>query len=413
MSRLRSQQGFALVAGILVITLISGLALSLIVLSNNGQKAALREQASETAFDVAEAALNAQVGQLARAWPSEKETKYESRCVEATSTEINGCPTSGVLNSSYPNTSSTTCQGQPPVDSWGSAVTNKWTTYVRDDVEGAGAPFNSVVEKSAEPWDANGDGKVWVRSVGLVDCRMIVLVTLVSRESVAVSFPHKVLIADWFETRNNGGHKGRGFIIDTKGESERPSNVSVRCGSVPSGKECAEYERNHEQVGPGEVVEEKGTSPAIPATVLPALRSEAEGSGTYYASGKCPNGLPTGKLVYVEGPCSIEGGANEVGNSLASPGYLIIVNGTLKMAGSSKFYGVVYDLDQQGSNNWVVRLEGSAELNGGIIIDGNGGASLSASGVNLVYNPKAFEELKAYAGVAGTRNSFRILSNSE
>lgn len=415
MRPVRSEHGFALITGILVLTVIAGLALSLIVLTNNGQKAALREQASESAFNVAEAALSAQIGQLSRAWPAEKETKYESRCVEATSTETNGCPTSSILNASYPSASPSSCQGKPPADSWGSSATNKWTTYVRDDVEGASAPFNSEVEKNAASWDANGDGKVWVRSVGLVQCRMVVLVTLVSRESLAVPFPHDVLVADWFETRNNGGHRGRGYIIDTKGESSQTSNVSVRCSpAAPEGKQCAEYEKgNKEQVGPGEVVEEKGTSPAIPATTLASLRKEAEAEGTYDAPGQCPKGLPVGKLVYVEGPCKIEGGKNEVANSLASPGFLIIVNGTLTMGGSSKFYGVIYGLDQQGSNNYVVRLEGSAEVNGAIIVDGSGGVSLSSSGTNLVYNPTAIEGLKTSAGAAATRNSFRILGNNE
>jgi hypothetical protein len=189
----------------------------------------------------------------------------------------------------------------------------------------------------------------------------------------------------------------------------------VRCNpAAPEKKECAEYEKNHEQVGPGEVLEESGTSPALPASTIATLRKQAEAEGTFYGGKNCPKGLPNGKLVYVEGPCNIEsGGGNEVGNSLATPGFLIIANGTFTLNGGATFYGVVYDLNLQNSNKAVVTIAGSAELNGAIVIDGPGGASLSSSGINVFYNPKAIEELKTYAGVSPTRNSFRILSNAE
>jgi Tfp pilus assembly protein PilX len=411
MSRVRSEQGFALVAGILVLTVISGLALALIVLANSGQKAALREQASESAFNVAEAALHAQIGQLARAWPSEKEKEtYEKapRCTEATSTATNGCPTGSVINSSYTN-ASTSCQGKAPVDSWGSAVTNQWTTYVRDDVEGASAPFNSAVEKNAASYDANGDGKVWIRSVGLEQCRMVVVVTLVSRESVAVPFPKNVVTANWFETRNNG----KKVIVNTKGEASQSTNVSVRCSPPPSGKKCQEYNKEKGQVSPGEVVEEAGSSPALSASRLETLRQQAETAGTFYAAGKCPSGLPAGHLVYVEGPCNISGGGNEVANSEAKPGFLIIANGTFSMGGTSQFFGVVYCVNKQGSAGALIETQGHAQIVGEAVVDGAGGASFNASGENVVYSAKADEELVTYGGADATRNSFRILSNGE
>ena len=411
MARARSDQGFALVTAILVLTVISALALSLVMLSNSGQRAAVREQASESAFNVAEAALNAQIGQLARVWPSETEKKmYEEapRCTETTSTATNGCPTGSLINASYTN-ASTSCQGKAPTDSWGSPVTNQWTTYVRDDVEGANAPFNSAVEKTASPYDANGDGKVWVRAVGLVQCRMVVLITLVSRESVAVPFPKNVVTANWFETRNNG----KKVIVNTQGESSQSTNVSVRCSPKPAGKECEEYAKEKGQVSPGSVVEEPGTTPALSVAKLASLRQQAEAAGTYYASGKCPSGMPSGHLVYVEGPCNISGGGNEVANSAAKPGFLIIVNGTFSMGGTSEFFGVIYCVNGQGSNGSLIETQGNATIVGEAVVDGGGGASFNASGENIVYSAKADEELVTYGGADATRNSFRILSNSE
>jgi type II secretory pathway pseudopilin PulG len=408
MKRCRSDQGFALVAGILVLSVISGLALALLLLTNSGQKAALREQASESAFNTAEAALSQQISQLSRLWPV-KEGEVPSRCAEATTTATNGCPTGSLLSASYPTSTSTSCQGKAPVDSWGSPVTNEWTTYVRDDVEGASAPFNSAVEKTAQPFDANGDGKVWLRSVGLVQCRMVVVVELVSREAIAVPFPRNVVVANWFETRNNG----KKVIVNTKGESSQTTNISLRCTPPPEGKPCAKYEKEKGQVSPGEVVEEPGTSPALSASKLETLRQQAEAAGTYYAAGKCPAGLPSGKLVYVEGPCNISGGGNEVANSEAAPGFLVIVNGTLSMGGTSTFYGDVYCVNKQSSNGALVETQGHAKIVGEVVVDGAGGSSFNASGENVVYSAKAAEELVTYAGVAPTRNSYRILSNGE
>jgi Tfp pilus assembly protein PilX len=411
MRALRSERGFALVAGLLVLTVIAGLAVGLLLLSNSGQKAALREQAGESAFNVAEAALNAQIGQLSRAWPSETANQIPEaspRCIEATSTATNGCPTASILSASYAN-ASTSCQGKPPVDSWGSPVTNEWTTYVRDDVEGANAPFKSVAEESAPRYDANEDGKVWVRAVGLEQCRMVVLVALVSRESVAVPFPRQVVVADWFETRNSGNK----VIVNTEGESAQTTNVSVRCSPPPPESKPCNGEKTTGQVSPGKVVEEPGTSPAKPKSELEKLRHEAEAAKTYYPANKCPTGLPSGKLVYIEGPCNISGGGNEVGNSEAKPGFLIIAKGTFNMEGTATFYGTIYCVNEQGSSGAVVTLQGHAKIVGEVVVDGGGGASFNASGENVVYSAKADEELVRYAGADETRNSFRILSNSE
>jgi Tfp pilus assembly protein PilX len=408
-SRVRSEEGVALIAALLVMTVISGLALALILNSNNQQKAGLREQASEASFRVAEAALNSQVGQINRSWPT-KSGQIPTRCVSSTSTSTNGCPDATGIAATYPNTSSAPCAAGTASDAWGSALTDKWTTYVRDDVEGTGSLFSSSAEQNAASYDANKDGKVWVVSVGVMQCRLVKTVTLVARQSIALPFPKNVVVADWFETTNNGNK----VIVDTKGESSQTTNVSLRCSPPPAGKNCAEYQKSKGQVSPGEVIEnESGTSPAVTSTQLETLREQAEANGTYYKTGTCPSGLPSGEVVYVEGPCAISGGSNEVANSKAKPGFLIIANGTLSLGGSSVFYGVVYAVNKQNSTGAVVSLGGNAELIGAIDIDGSGGASLGSSGTNVVYSGKAIEELKTWAGAAATRNSFRILSDTE
>jgi Tfp pilus assembly protein PilX len=57
MKRARNDDGFALVSAIVLLTVIMALGLGLLLFTDNQQKASAREQASEAAFNVAEAAL--------------------------------------------------------------------------------------------------------------------------------------------------------------------------------------------------------------------------------------------------------------------------------------------------------------------------------------------------------------------
>ena len=345
------------------------------------------------------------MSQLSRKWPSEA-TEAVSTCTASLTTSINYCPDKTGLEVGYPNTSPATCPAGTPKDPWGSALGNEWTTYVRDDA--TGEVFSSTTEQGQVAYDANRDGKVWVRSVGVVQCRLVTVVTLVTRQQIAISFPHNVVTANWFETTNNG----KKVIVDTEGEAGQSGSVSVRCES-PHPEPCENYEKGKGQVSPDTTVQEAGTSPTKSTSELETLRQQAEATGGYYPAGKCPTGLPSGHLVYVEGPCTIEGGGNEVANSEASPGFLIIANGSILMGGNSKFYGVIYCVDKQNSSKALIETQGTATIVGGVDVDGGGGASFNASGENLIYSAKAIEKLVTYAGADATRNSFRILSNSE
>ena len=97
MTRAREQEGFALITAIMILVVLLGLGLGLVMLTNNQQRAATREQSRESAFSLAEAALNAQIFQLARQWPTEKSPAPTS-CTEATSTSTNACPDVGSLS---------------------------------------------------------------------------------------------------------------------------------------------------------------------------------------------------------------------------------------------------------------------------------------------------------------------------
>jgi type II secretory pathway pseudopilin PulG len=423
----RDDQGFALVAAIILLTVMMGLGLGLLLFTDNQQKASAREQASESAFNVAEAALNAQVGQLSRAWPAKESEAYPDnnppglvRCTATTSTP-NSCPDPASLSAGYPNISPVPCAAGAATEKWGSPLTNQWTTYVRDDGGSTGALFNSATDQTQPGWDANGDNKLWVRSVGVVQCRVVTLITLVTRQRVAVPFPHNAATANWFKVTNSGKKR----TVNTAGEPTgefQPGEISMRCEEppVPGSRECEVWSKAKQQIEPDTTLAPKSPSPTWSNETLAALKAEAQAAGTFHsaAKGNCPSTLAetSGLPAYVEGcgPLKISGG---IGNSVASPGFLILADGTLELVGKAEFYGVIYARNPSpppsGCSCAVVSLGGAAVVKGAIDVDGNGGIEFGSSGQNFIFDPSAINPLTAYAGATPTRNTFRVLPASQ
>jgi Tfp pilus assembly protein PilX len=422
LKRARDNDGFALVTALVLLTVMMGLGLGLLLLTDSQQKASGREQASESAFNVAEGALNAQISQLSRSWPGTELPPGEpghipASCTASTTTTTNGCPDKGSLEVGYPNISPVACSAGVQSDPWGSSTANQWTTYVRDDVtvtEGGKTvvePYNSAAVKLRPTYDENNDSKVWVRSVGVIQCRLVTIVTLVSQQLVTATFPTNALAGNWFETSNNGNK----IIINTQGSASQAGEVSMRCEPGLAESACEQYREG--QIKPDTTKTSKpAPSPAIPASELEKLKKVAISKSTYFAKGTCPNSLAaaSGEPVYVEGPCTLSYN-NGIGNSAASLGFLIIVNGTLELNGKAEFFGTVYAVNAQKSSGIVVELHGTSKLTGSIVIDGSGGIAFGSSGKggqeneNFVYDDKAVEELKTFAGASATRNSFRVL----
>jgi Tfp pilus assembly protein PilX len=418
MRRSRDEQGFALVAAIVLLTVIMGLGLGLLLFSDTQQKAAGREQASESAFNVAEAALNAQISQVSRAWPALKpkeEQLYEKEgCTAANSTATNGCPTAESLKIGYPVTNKAACPASVK-DAWGSASSNEWTTYVRDDY--SSSYFNSPEEKNEPAYDKNKDNKVWVRSVGVVQCRLVSLAVMVSRQEIALNFPRTVMSANWFKTGNNGN--GNEVIVEGANKEEevvgagQSGEIRMRCEGFTLVSECEQY--REAQIANAKVNPPPGApTPTLSASQLSADRQAAESEHTYYESGNCPTGLPSGKRVFIQGPCTVSGAQSEVGNSKEHPGFLIIVNGTFEMGGQAEFWGTVYAVNEQESSGIVVKVGGNANLHGEIVVDGKGGIEVGENHKkNVEYDPRSAAEETIYAGATPTRNSFRLLTASE
>ena len=403
MNRARQQEGSALLAAIMLLPVVVGLGLALLQFADNEQHAAVREQSSEQAFNVAEAALNAQVGQLARAWPS-SERPFETRCSGTTTTATNGCPSSLPLSASYGKVTSTTCPAGSQAEAWGSPLSNRWTTYVRDD-QASAAYFGSAAEQSEPPYDANKDNKLWVRAVGVVNCRIVTIVTLVSRQLVAVPFPRDAISGNWFAVTN----KGKKEIVRAEGEGQ-PGEFSLRCEGRSAGH-CEEWEPAKEQIKPY-IKGPPNPSPLLNESQLAAVKALAEAEGTYRttALGNCPRTIEelSGRPAYVE--CgSLLFTANGTVNSADKPGFLVLANGSITFKGTTTIYGAVYALNPTNSSSASIVLGGATTVNGALDVDGPGGIELGSNQVNLIYTPRAITELQGSAGATPTRNTFRVL----
>jgi Tfp pilus assembly protein PilX len=429
MNRAREEQGFVLITAIILLTIMLGFGIALVAYTDSQQSASAHEQWSESAFNLAEAALNAQVARLAREWPgtgthNESPGSLQATCTPSSSASTNYCPERETLEKAYPNTGSTSCTG---TEAWGSPLTNKWDTYVREDLKGS--PYFSTEEKTAHEYDGGvGNGspaepwkKLWVRAVGVVDCHAVTVVSLVSEQLAHTSFPEAAVSSNWFKT----GNKGNKIIIKRKGKGPQSGKFAIRCSGftekeVVEEKKCEEYEREGKKEGQiqPELTEEEQKPSTTPSTTLSAeqlesLKSQAKSEGHFYSASNCPASLEAlaGRPVYVEG-CGNLKFSGGTANSYEKPGFLVLADGSIDLGGGAIYYGVIYDANLQKSSEVLVTVRGGAKIVGEIIIDGNGGVSLGDKGNEVVafeYSPGAAENFETVTGVAATRNSFRIL----
>jgi Tfp pilus assembly protein PilX len=406
-SMIREESGLALIQTLLLSLLMVALAIVMVAGTESEQRQSRYERTRESSFNLAEAALNAQVAQLARSWPSS--SSLPTSCdPTATSTM---CPQAATLANGYSGGDyGSTCASDPS--------TPAWRTNVRDNATGERYWTNAVSSRAA--YDANNDGSVWVRSTGMAQCNLVSLVGLATHGVAPMDFPNNVVTANWFST----GNQGRKVIVDTLGSYAQPPSVrpgpaakaaklGVRCAGMTRAQ-CLNYPADKGQVQPDTATVDAGASTsAISANQLAALERQAMNAGTFWAAGNCPSGSVSlssvaGAPVVIKGPCNISLGGNTV-NSAASPGVLVIENGTLSLGGNSNFYGTVYCVNQQGATDAVVTIHGNATIQGIVAVDGAGGVSAGSSKTNLIYDPRAASLLRGDSGATLDKSSFRVL----
>jgi hypothetical protein len=247
-----------------------------------------------------------------------------------------------------------------------------------------------------------------VRTSAVVRGRRRTLVALVQAENVTVNFPRATLVSGHFETSNNGNK----IIIDTNGEQNQftPGDIIVRCALTSL--TCASYDSGKGQVDPNTIRSNPAQPPAVTPEALDQLRTLAKAEGNYYA-GCAPSlaGDQPGEIVFMEDATGCNYNANNVYNSAAAPGYVVIARGAMgKINGTATFYGIIYHANLDNSCSDLVTLDGNVSVYGSIVIDGCGGLSAGSSKVNLVYDPNVFDDFKALGTAAIVQNTFREIT---
>lgn len=387
-----------MITAILLTVAMLGLGMGSFAYVDGQQRQSGDERVRESAFNVGEAALDAQVFQLShQQWPSTPGAALPASCTPSSSaTPI--CPNAASLSAAYTGAdySTAACPG-------GGAAGPSWTTYVHDDSAGAEQNYNAKTSTGANQptWDSNGNGKLWLKATGTARCKQRTMVTAVQRGTKTLSFPRNAVAANWVSTSNNGNK----VIIDTQGGSDQSADVVARCtGSAPT--PCLNYRTG--QISPSVPKTDAG-APAIASPIgdMDAFKALAQRENTYFPSG-CPGSL-TGAHVYVEDFTGCNAGD---ANSSASPGVMYIARGTLSLGGNTKIYGLVYMGNKQLSSGAVVTLSGNARIVGAVAIDGGGGLIVGSSYTNLTFDGRVFEKFTGLGGLGVAPNTFRELAGS-
>ena len=391
--RLSDEGGWALITAILLMTIMLGTVLSVASYVDGQTRMGANSRKRETAFNITESALNAQIFALSQDWPGtgNSGTPYPT-CTQSSSGAR--CPNASALSALIASPDSTGAT---------------WQTVIRDD--GGSAPnFYSDAATLAQPaYDANGNGKVWIRATATARGKTRTMVTLVRVEEQAEDIPHAAVIAGRMNNSNNGNKVledlsastgANGFIgvrcTPTSGETTACLGQPWSGGTFPSSRVLT-------QISPysGHIQTGYSAAPIVNAAARARLKARAIADGTYYAS--CPPTLPSGDIIWIEsGDCTATGGSG-------SATMLIINNGTYSLNGNATFYGVVYAINAQNSSGLVVSVHGNATITGGVLIDGNGTFDAGSSKENLVFDDNAYGAVKSYGTAGMIQNTWREL----
>jgi hypothetical protein len=395
----RGERGNAIVTAVLVIMIMTslGLAAAAVVDTQSGHSRTQRER--ESSFNLAEAALAAQIFILGRLGTGTASNPHPVACPGASTF----CPDDGRLMRNY--------NGARQVDFTEDA---SWTTQVRDDADAAKQPVrfwsDSILSDASWPRiDNDGNRHVWVRAEASVRGEKRALVAWVRIEDRVVSFPRYAVLAGYVRGKNSGGHGGRPLVNSTGS-----LGLAVRCNQPPKSS-CIDLDpdKGPQLQPPGNYILSYQRPTAIGADDVQALEDQARAAGTYYPS--CPSD-PNGTVVVIEnaGSCQYTNsapaapGASKCCNSSTKPGLLIVKRGSLNFGGNIEFWGVIYHLNLDNSTGErLIETSGTSAVRGGVLVDGGGGVFAGSSGDNIVYNAFAFDNIKAVGTAGVVQNTWR------
>ncbi len=390
--------GWVLMTSIVLLSLMVAMAVTLLSVVDVQTSESRKQRVRETAFNLAEAGLNAQIFSLARDWPGKGNalTPYPACSASVSSSR---CPSQTQLANLIPTSDVTGAT---------------WQTVVRDNGMAGSARFYSDSLVLGQPaYDQNGDGQLWVRSTATAQGKSRTIVALVRAEQQEEDIPHGALITGRLDISNMGNKA----IIDARAGGGVPTAV-VRCTpALLETAPCLGHEVGFgslgslssllaflgKQLSPNLTQTAYAGGPAMTAEARARLKATAIADGTYYTS--CPSSL-AGHVVYIEaGNCSYTG--NDVINSAADPGMVLMATGSLYVGGTIVFNGVLYHANTANSTGTVLQIQGNATIVGGVLVDGDGTTVAGSSKLNIQLSPAAFGAVSSYGSAGVIQNTWR------
>jgi hypothetical protein len=391
---MQSEEGWALLTAILVMALVLGLGMALFAFVDSQQQVDQQERQRDSSFNVAEGVLNAQTFIVGRQWPT---AATPAPVCSSGGAAVAGCPSPGWVSASTGG-----------ADYARSAI---WNVRVVDNQRPDLGYYQEGVTNAGDVphYDANGDGRLWVRGQANVNGRVRTLVAQVRLQRTGdevIDIPHNLITAGKLFTSNNGNKD----IIDAKGKSSAAGLIQLRCLSL-SDPSC--YGARSGQVVGGTFSTGLTQQHAVDPGMVDRMRARAQAENTYYPAGTCPNaadGGQSGSLVFIENAnCAFAG--NGTFNAETTPGILFSYRGTIEFKGTSTFYGLVYAYNNGGlATPDVVQIHGNSTVQGAVIVDGAGGLTVGSSGNspdNLIWDDRyIFQQGTVYTyGSAGVIQS--------
>jgi Tfp pilus assembly protein PilX len=406
----QDEGGWALVTALMlmVVMVVGGLSLMSAVDTQTNSSGVERQR--ETAFNLAEGALNAQLFALSRDWAGRgmaanaaantAANPYPAWCTPASTSAR--CPSSPALTSAFAN-----------ADAKGAT----WNTTVRDDGASPLGTFYSEDAIADQPgYDANKNGKLWVRAQATANGKTRTIVALVQARTQEEDILHSAVSAGRLNLTNDGNKP----LIDGGGP------VMVRCALVPNDPQgpCLGQEfgsgRFKDQGDLMEFLQTQipETTPASNPSLEPAMKPEAVArlkaraiaDGTYFPT--CDSSKLAGEVVWVvEGACDAPAGNI---NSPEKPGMLILERATISVTAQTDFYGVVYALNAASPpfTGPVVTVHANGVIHGGVLVDGPGVVEVGSSSSNIVYTPNAFKAVESYGTAGVIQNTWREIKGT-
>src|SRR3954454_20134643 len=401
--------GWALVTALMLMAVMVVGGLSLLSAVDTETSSSTVERQRETAFNLAEGAMNAQMFALSRDWAGKgmaanaaantAANPYPAWCTPASTSSR--CPSSPALMSAFAS-----------ADAKGAT----WNTTVRDDGASPLDTFYSDDAIANQPgYDANTNGKLWVRAQATARGRTRTIVALIQAQQQDEDILHAAVAAGRLDLTNDGNKPlidGGGPVVVrcllVPGESNPCLGQPLGTGRFKDQADLMDFLRT--QIPGTTPTSNPAMGPAMAPDAVARLKARAIADGTYFQT--CDPAKLTGAVVWVvEGTCAAPAGHVDAPDK---PGMLILEKGTISVTAQTDFYGVIYALNAglPPISGPVVTVHANGVIHGGVLVDGPGIVEVGSSKSNVVYTPNAFKAVESYGTAGVIQNTWREIKGT-